>query len=828
MKRLLPLLVLIGCADTFAPALGPQATDTARYPAVLADGALQLHFTRPGIDPETGEDPELDDAIVELFATAQTSIDLSLYEFDRQEIVDALLAAMERGVAVRFVGDGDEEHDDGYEQLVAAGLELALRKPRDRIMHNKFVVVDSRWVWTGSTNLSQNGVMRNNNHGVLIDSPLLAEHYEGEFDQMSDGRLFGRKKAGFDHSAPASLADEILDVHFAPADEPHRALLQMLDTADHFVFFMIFSFTRKDIADRMIALHQSGVSVVGIFDESQARGRYSVDDYLAEAGVPVFIDGNNNSSGFAGGKLHHKVLLVDALTQSDPQVSIGSYNWSASATKYNDENLIVVDGPETSAAFAEEFCARLAEATLHPSYVGQQPDPCSGLFTAVRINELMANSDGSDTGAEWVEIVNAGQAPVDLTGWTLGDSTRARHAFDGWVLGPGEAVVVGGSAVTAPHLDLEPSTLSLTNSQDTVVLRDGDGTVVDRVEYQRAESGVSFNRDPDGGASGDFVLHSALGAGSSPGTRADGTSWGASVVVNEVLPDPAGSDGGHEFVELVNPTQVTLDLAGWTLGDNTDPARHVFAPGTTIGPREALVVFDSGDHSDVPGAILSSTGTLSLNDTNESVKLSDPDGHVRSTFSWSASQEGISWNRSADGAQSGLVLHSTVAGLDSSPGLRSDGRFWGAVVVVNEVLPNPAGADSGQEWIELVNVGDADADLSDWIIGDLIESERHRFAQGTILAAGASLVLFDSGSHPEVAGSIVSTTGSLSLNNAGDLVELRDAAGAVVSAAQWTRSTSGVSLNREVDGDPRSPLVDHDDIGSGPSSPGRTIDGALW
>jgi hypothetical protein len=39
-----------------------------------------------------------------------------------------------------------------------------------------------------------------------------------------------------------------------------------------------------------------------------------------------------------------------------------------------------------------------------------------------------------------------------------------------------------------------------------------------------------------------------------------------------------------------------------------------------------------------------------------------------------------------------------------------------ADVVINEVVPNPAGVDSGLEWIEIVNNGAAAVDLTDWLI----------------------------------------------------------------------------------------------------------------
>ncbi|MEM7040706.1 MAG: response regulator transcription factor, partial [Bacteroidota bacterium] len=42
-------------------------------------------------------------------------------------------------------------------------------------------------------------------------------------------------------------------------------------------------------------------------------------------------------------------------------------------------------------------------ATPHPEYLGAVPDPCEGLLRQVRVNELMANPDGTDTGREWRE-----------------------------------------------------------------------------------------------------------------------------------------------------------------------------------------------------------------------------------------------------------------------------------------------------------------------------------------------------------------------------------------------------------------------------------------
>lgn len=839
---LLAALFLGGCTPDglVAPTpTEPAAYDLARWPTVAADGAVEIYFTRPGTDPTNGEDPELDDAVALLFDEAQSSIDLSLFEFDRSVIVDALLDAHARGVDIRFVGDGDEEHDDGYEELVAAGIDLSLRAPRDRIMHNKFAVIDEAIVWTGSANFSENGVLKNNNGALLIRDEDLAGHYLDEFEQMSIGGLFGRKKLSVTGPGPSTLGGEQLEAFFSPRDEVHQELLAALGTADHTVLFMIFSFTRLDVVQELIALHDSGVQVVGVFDESQARGRYSVDETLARAGVPVFIDGNGNSSGFAGGKLHHKSVVIDPLSDSQPTVTVGSYNWSNAASHYNDENMLVISGPEIAAAYTEEFCAILDVATIHPDYVGSVPDPCASLLQQVRINEVLPNPEGADAESEWVELVNLGGAAVDLDGWVLQDgSARDRHVFSGTVLPAGRSIVVwSGSGGTNPGMQESASTgrLSLGNGADQVLLLDPSGAIVDRVGYQAAPSGVSFNRADDGALAGPFVEHDQV-AGSvgenSPGLTAVAGAWGPTVIINEAMPNPTGGDNGQEWVELVNTGAASISLDGWTLGDATNPVRHTFS-ALTLGPDEAIVLFDSGSHPEVPGSITSSTGSLSLTNSADTLTLTNADGVVVDTIGWTASSDGVSLNRVIDGdPASTFTDHDQIAGAvgTSSPDARVDGTPWGQIVVVNEVFPNPAGTDSGNEFIELVNLSSSEAALDGWSLGDAVNPERHVFGSGDVIPPGGAIVIFDSGDHSAIPNASTSSSGSLSLNNSGDTVTLRDATGGVVSVVSWSGSTSGISLNRALDGDADALLEDHDAVpgATGDSSPGTQVDGAAW
>jgi len=822
--------------------LDPSAWQTARAPYVLGDGGIAVYFTRPGVSEETGEDPEVDDDLAALFATATERIDLALYEFNRPTLIDAALDALARGVTVRFAGDGDEVEDEGYVELLDAGLELALRKPADRIMHNKFVVVDDTWVVSGSMNFSENGVLKNNNNVVMLQSPALAATYVREFEQMYVDRAFGRKKLVVPDKPVVELAEQQLEVRFSPADDMVGTMLDALDTADERVYFMIFSFTHADIRDKLIALHEQGVEVIGVFDESQARGRYSVDEELAAAGVPVYIDGNHHSLGFAGGKLHHKVMLIDPVTSSDPVTVTGSYNWSNSASDYNDENSVLMRGGDLAAPYVEEFCRVLAVATPHPDFTGEAVDPCANLVTPIRINEFLPNPDGADGPREFVEIVNAGSAGVNLAGWRLGDIIDDhRHVFEPQWLPPRAAIVVWSGADPdggGERLVASSGALSLNNNAEELSLYGPDGAVVDSAAWRDAPSGVSFNRANDGGSDGAYVLHETLSdtLASSPGMTAAGEPWPTSVpiplvAINEVMPNPDGYDTDAEYVELVALSDAPVDMSGWTLSDAV-AVRHVFPEGATLLPNQAVVIYSGGVHDDVPNAIVASSGALGLNNTGDKLVLAHPDGTVADAVVWTSCDSGMALNRIVDaGPVAELVPHAQLGG-NASPGFTATGHFWTPAgppppIVINEWLPDPAGSDTDQELVELVNPNDYAVGLAGWELSDDLDV-RHTFPTEAFIPAGGAVVIFDGGEHGDVPGAVVASSGLLSLNNSGDTLTLVAPGDVTVSTVTWTDSTEGVSFNRSPDGAADGEIVLHTELSSLPTSPGLRADGTTW
>jgi hypothetical protein len=122
-------------------------------------------------------------------------------------------------------------------------------------------------------------------------------------------------------------------------------------------------------------------------------------------------------------------------------------------------------------------------------------------------------------------------------------------------------------------------------------------------------------------------------------------------------------------------------------------------------------------------------------------------------------------------------------------------------LVINEILADPpkdragdANADgvrdaSDDEFVELVNTGTAPVCLAGWTLGDANEAERHVFPLGAALPPGRALVVFGGGVPTgRFGGATVQWAafgGRLNLSNAGDVLTLRDAGGAVAKQLSW-------------------------------------------
>jgi hypothetical protein len=232
-----------------------------------------------------------------------------------------------------------------------------------------------------------------------------------------------------------------------------------------------------------------------------------------------------------------------------------------------------------------------------------------------------------------------------------------------------------------------------------------------------------------------------------------------------------------------------------------------------------------------------SSGALGLSNGGDEVSLRDASGTLVAEVVYASalsSSDGVSMTRSVDGdASTDFVLHTSVGALFNSPGMRQDGSPFGdsssggsALLLVNEVLANEAGSDPAGEFVELVNVGDAAADLGSWSLSDA-KSTRHVFASGTTLAPGSALVVYGRASAipSDLDNAIAASSGALGLSNSGDTLTLADDAGQAVDGLSYGSTSDGVSFNRNPDATVDAAWVQHTEVSTAPSSPGTRADG---
>ena len=274
--------------------------------------------------------------------TAKSTLDLAVFELDSQIITDSILRAYERGVKVRVVTDDTHRQEDSIKRLEASGIPVIDDESKP-LMHNKFVVLDNKAVWTGSFNTTDNCSWKNNNNAVKIYSDKLAENYTKEFNEMFVNKQFGRRSPNDTPNPVLEVGGTKIQNYFAAEGDVAKKVAEEIQKAKKSVHFMAFSFTEDGIGQAVIDKFNQGVEVKGVFEKVGSGTQYSEYPKMKEKGIDVKQDGNKYS-------MHHKVFIID-----DTKVITGSYNFSNSADSENDENIVILENAELAKAYEEEF-----------------------------------------------------------------------------------------------------------------------------------------------------------------------------------------------------------------------------------------------------------------------------------------------------------------------------------------------------------------------------------------------------------------------------------------------------------------------------------------
>ena len=285
-----------------------------------------------------------------MIRTAEKNIDFAIYGLQDQDVIlNSLISAKKRGVKIRGIVDKDElsfykdshllfKYFDGIKNdkclpIAKKEQDDKFTRSKNALMHNKFFIVDNKYVWTGSTNISAACMTFNANTAITIKSPEVADVYKREFEQMYLQNKFHNEKLLLDNTEKISLnkGKTLVSIYFSPKAEvltnQIRPLIQNSKDSIHIAMYYL---THKRIVEDLIEAKNRGVDVKIILDGSFVRDGYAPHEKLREAGIPVKIENWRS-------KLHSKNAIFDGKI-----VALGSTNWTSTADLVNDENMLIV------------------------------------------------------------------------------------------------------------------------------------------------------------------------------------------------------------------------------------------------------------------------------------------------------------------------------------------------------------------------------------------------------------------------------------------------------------------------------------------------------
>jgi len=281
-------------------------------------------------------------AIDNAFASAKTSIELEMYEFNDPTLESILVQRAKSGVKVQVLLDRDYSgyryNVSTFTALQSAGVSV-MWAPSGTIYHGKFAVIDSKLLLIGSGNFS-------------------AEYYATTrdfwiFDTAHADVVAATSVFTADRSGNTSYTNPGADLVWSPGAT--SALVALISSATKTVQVENEEMDNASIESALMAAATRGVAVTVVMTYSSEWS--SALSTLTAAGVKVFVD-----HGESPVYIHAKVVCVDAGTKHQ-RTFVGSQNFSTSSLNYNRELGIITSNPAVVATVAATLRGDAQSAT---------------------------------------------------------------------------------------------------------------------------------------------------------------------------------------------------------------------------------------------------------------------------------------------------------------------------------------------------------------------------------------------------------------------------------------------------------------------------------
>ena len=135
----------------------------------------------------------------------------------------------------------------------------------------------------------------------------------------------------------------VADALFSPGEAPRNRIASLISNAQRSIDACVFTITDNHLSDALRGAHRRGVAVRLITDDDKAWDKGSDAQDLGKSGIPVRMDRTD-------AHMHNKFAVFDGHLLLN-----GSYNWTRSAFKANQENIVVTDSKALVGQFQVEF-----------------------------------------------------------------------------------------------------------------------------------------------------------------------------------------------------------------------------------------------------------------------------------------------------------------------------------------------------------------------------------------------------------------------------------------------------------------------------------------
>ncbi|MFV0285914.1 MAG: lamin tail domain-containing protein, partial [Demequina sp.] len=401
---------------------------------------------------------------------------------------------------------------------------------------------------------------------------------------------------------------------------------------------------------------------------------------------------------------------------------------------------------------------------------------------ALVINEVQSSAPTTEFGGQdWIEIANPSGDAIDASGVVVSDAD-ADHAY---VLPEGTEIAAGGYLVVTEtefgfglgkgdSVRLFAAGTVITDGVIDAAAQPFDATTWAPGQHTNA-AGASWGRLPDG--TGAFASTAVSTPGTANLAEVPPATVEDSVVVNEVQSAAPDTElNGQDWIELASTADEALDLGGVVVSDADADHAYVIPEGTEIAAGGHLVI--TGDVF-VFGLGKGDSVRLFSAGTTITEGVIDAAAEPFDSTTWPDGQHTVpSWGRCADATGDFRMTGAATPGAandctgDVEVPVEEPAEYSGALTI-NEVESN--GDDT--DWVEVMNLTDADIDISGWAIKDDGDARTDVVPAGSVVPAGGLLVIDqESATYPE---------GFTFGLGDGDMFRLYDAQGNLAAKYTW-------------------------------------------